>query len=55
VEAIVAARAPVATIGQPIQLALPAARTKSLMVFEAFFQQIFSGASFAADQLLISV
>jgi hypothetical protein len=39
----------VSLIGQSVKFSVVAAGAKSLMVFEAFYQQIFSGFILAAD------
>ena len=54
-EGIITVRTTVSSLFQFVKLSLSTAWEKSLMVFEAFSQQIFSAPVFAVDQLVVSL
>jgi hypothetical protein len=54
-EGIITVRTTVSSLFQFVKLSLSTAWANSLMVFEAFSQQIFSGHVFAVDQLVVSI
>jgi hypothetical protein len=54
-EGIITVRTTVSSLFQFVKLSLSTAWAKSLMVFEAFSQQIFSAPVFAVDQLVVSL
>jgi hypothetical protein len=54
-EGVFTARTTVSSFLKFVKLSRFTTWTESLMVFEAFFQQIFSGPVFAGNQLVVSI